>query len=83
MCIFKKYKDIFGKPNNGAHSFRIFDFAIIDIFMTFIGAYYISNYYKVNVWLIFILFFLLGQILHILFCVQTKFISLFCKDCLN
>jgi hypothetical protein len=77
MCIFAKYKDIFGKPNQGVHSVRLFDFAVIDIIMTFIGAYFISKYYKKNVWLIFILLFICGQIFHALFCVQTKFISLF------
>jgi hypothetical protein len=83
MCIFAKYKDIFGLPNEGVHSIRLFDFAIIDVIMTFIGAYFISQYYKKNIWLIFILLFIYGQILHALFCVKTKFISLFCKDCLN
>jgi len=80
MCIFAKYKDIFGKSNEGVHSIRLFDFAIIDVIMTFIGAYFISQYYKKNVWLIFILLFIYGQIFHVLFCVKTKFISLFCAD---
>jgi hypothetical protein len=77
MCIFAKYKDIFGKPKEGVHSIRLFDFAIIDIIMTFVGAYFISKYYKINIWLIFTLLFIYGQILHALFCVETKFISLF------
>lgn len=77
MCIFAKYKDIFGKPRESVHSIRIFDFAIIDIIMTFIGAYFISKYYKINIWLTFTLLFIYGQILHALFCVKTKFISLF------
>jgi hypothetical protein len=77
MCIFAKHKDIFGKPNEGVHSVRLFDFAVIDVIMTFIGAYFISQYYKKNVWLIFLLSFICGQIFHALFCVKTKFISLF------
>jgi hypothetical protein len=77
MCIFAKHKDIFGKPNQGVHSVRVFDYAAIDVIMTFIGAYFISQYYKKNVWIIFILLFIFGQILHALFCVKTKFISLF------
>ena len=83
MCIFAIHKDIFGKPNEGVHSYRLLDFAIIDVIMTFVGAFFISQYYNKNVWLIFILLFIYGQILHALFCVKTKFISLFCKDCLN
>ena len=77
MCIFAEHKDIFGKPNEGVHSVRVFDYAAIDVIMTFIGAYFISQYYKKNVWIIFILLFIFGQILHALFCVKTKFISLF------
>lgn len=83
MCIFAKYRDIFGKVNEGVHSIRLFNFAIIDFIMTFIGAYFVAKYYKINVWSMFVLFFIYGEILHVLFCVETKFISLFCKDCLN
>jgi hypothetical protein len=83
MCIFAKYKDIFGKSNEGVHSIRLFDFAIVDIIMTFVGAYFISQYLKKDIWLIFILLFIYGQILHALFCVKTKFISLFCSNCLD
>ena len=83
MCIFAKYKDIFGKSNEGVHSIRLFDFAIVDIIMTFVGAYFISQYFKKNIFLIFILLFIYGQILHALFCVKTKFISLFCPNCLD
>jgi hypothetical protein len=83
MCIFSKYKDIFGKSNESVHSIRLLDFAFIDVIMTFIGAYYISKYYNNNIWTMFTLLFIYGEILHLLFCVETKFISLFCKDCLN
>ena len=70
MCIFSEYKDIFGVSREGIHSIRVFDFAIIDIIMTFIGAFIISYFFKFNL-------ILLGQILHMLFCVETKFVSLF------
>ena len=33
-CPFAKYSDIFGKPNTGFHSSRIFDIAINDLFGT-------------------------------------------------
>jgi hypothetical protein len=76
MCVFKKYQNIFGEPNTGVHSIRLFDFAIVDIIMTFIGAFFISIYINVNLWLLFIFIFLLGQIFHILFCVKTKFLTI-------
>ena len=39
-----KYKDIFGAPNTGAHRYRIFNIAIVDVLVTLIGAYVISLY---------------------------------------
>jgi hypothetical protein len=77
MCIFSQYKDILGVSREGVHSIRVFDYAIIDIIMTIIGAVIISYFFKINVILIFIYLFILGQILHILFCVETKFVSVF------
>ena len=37
-----QYKNIFGLVGEGAHSFRIFDIAIVDVIMTFIVAYIIN-----------------------------------------
>jgi len=36
MCIFAKYKDIFGKPGTGAHSYRILNIAVVVVFLTVI-----------------------------------------------
>jgi hypothetical protein len=79
MCIFAKYKNIFGEPRKGVHSYRLFDFAIIDILLTIIpvcivGLYYNYDFKKITI-LILILFFI-GEILHLLFCVNTKFIEI-------
>ena len=38
-------QDLFGSPRTGIHSYRLFDFAIIDVLLTFIFAYFISNSY--------------------------------------
>ena len=72
-----QYKDILGVPREGIHSIRVFDYAIIDIIMTFVGAVIISYFYKINLIFMFLYLFILGQYLHILFCVETKFISTF------
>lgn len=77
MCIFSQYKDILGVPREGIHAIRVFDYAIIDIIMTFIGAVIISYFYKINLIFMFLYLFILGQYLHILFCVETKFVSTF------
>ncbi len=65
------YKHIFGKPAEGAHSYRIFNIAIIDVICTIIGAYFISNYWKIDIKEVLIVLFLLGIIIHRLFCVET------------
>lgn len=67
-----KYKDIFGKPNEGGHKYRIFDFAIIDIVMTLLVGYIIHKQTKCNLYLIWIVLFILGIIMHEMFCVKTK-----------
>lgn len=71
ICPFKAYSEIFGKPKEGVHSYRILDLAIVDIIMTIIGAIIISLLFKINFFLILIFLFLLGIVLHRLFCVNT------------
>ena len=65
------YKFIFGKPNEGAHSYRIFNISIVDTVCTIISAYLISIYYNIEFKEITIVIFLLGIIIHRLFCVKT------------
>jgi hypothetical protein len=66
-----KYKDIFGKPNQGAHSYRIFNIAIVDVILTILAAYLLSIFteYKFIYTLMFM--FILGIISHRIFCVRT------------
>jgi hypothetical protein len=71
-CPFKEYSTIFGKPNEGIHSYRIFDLAIMDIIFTIIGVFIISIIFKLNFLRTLIITFILGIILHRLFCVNTK-----------
>ena len=77
MCIFAQYKDILGVPREGIHSIRVYDFAIVDFIMTFVGACIIAYFFKMNVFLVFLYLFILGEYLHILLCVDTKFLSIF------
>ena len=65
------YKYIFGKPKEEVHSYRIFDIAIVDVICTIIGGYFISNYYNKDIKEVLIVLFLLGIIVHRLFCVET------------
>jgi uncharacterized membrane protein len=66
-----KYKDILGVPGKGIHSYRIFGIAIADVIMTIIGAKILSIIFKWKFMYTLIGFFLLGIVLHKLFCVNT------------
>jgi len=66
-----KYKNLFGIPKQGIHSWRIFDMAMADILQTLLGAALISYVFKLPLFYCVIGLFLLGIILHRLFCVKT------------
>lgn len=66
-----KYKDILGKPGKGAHSYRIFNIAIVDVLLTILLAYIISFFAKTNFMYTLIIVFILGIISHRIFCVRT------------
>lgn len=70
-CPFKDYSDIFGKPNEGAHSYRFLNLAIIDVILTIIGSFIIAKLFNLNFLLVLLIIFILGIILHRLFCVNT------------
>ena len=65
------YKYIFGKPKEGVHQYRIFDIAIVDFLSTIAGAYLIAKFTNQDFKLVLFILFLLGIIVHHLFCVQT------------
>ena len=72
-----KYSTLFGEPNKGIHSSRFYignqSFALVDTIATVIGAYFLQKYYFIEYpfWKVLIGLFLLGIILHKLFCVRT------------
>jgi len=66
-----KYKDIFGKPKTGIHSYRIFNIAIADLLLTILLAIILSYMLKYSFIITLIILLLLGIILHRLFCVHT------------
>jgi len=66
-----KYKNALGVPGKGIHSYRLGGIAIADVIMTIIGAFIIS---LISGWkFIYTLLglFILGIIIHKLFCVNT------------
>ena len=67
-----KYKNILGKPNEGVHSYRIFGIAIVDTLLTVCIAIIIKLLSpKYNFFLILLILFITGIIMHRLFCVET------------
>jgi hypothetical protein len=75
-----KYKDIFGKPGEGAHSYRLFNIAIVDVLLTIIMAYIISIIFNKSFIITTIVLILLGIISHRLFCVRTTIDKLLFSD---
>ena len=76
-----KYKNILGKVNKGVHSYRLFNIAIVDVILTILGAFIIHLFTPTyNFYLILLLFFILGIILHRIFCVKTT-ADFLCNRC--
>ncbi|QKF94732.1 hypothetical protein QKU48_gp1274 [Fadolivirus algeromassiliense] len=71
-----RFKNIFGEPRKGVHSIRLFDFAVIDVILTILLALIISYAFKIGFLFTFFILFLIAQVFHLLFCVQTKFVEL-------
>lgn len=77
LCQYKKYMEsIFGKPKKGIHKYRLFGLAIMDVIMTIIGSFIVKlilEYFDYNYhyFCILLFFFLMGIILHRLFCIRT------------
>ena len=66
-----KYKNALGVPGKGIHSYRLFGVAIADVIMTIIGALLICFFFKTKFVYTLVLLFVLGIVLHRLFCVRT------------
>ena len=65
------YKNILGKPNEGVHSYRFANIAIVDVIMTIIVALIISVVFAISFWKVLGVSFILGIVLHRFFCVRT------------
>jgi len=66
-----KYKNIFGEPGTGVHSIRLFNIAVVDVIGTIILAVIFSKITKINLLVSMLLMFILGIIVHRIFCVNT------------
>jgi hypothetical protein len=66
-----QYKDILGKVGEGVHSPRFLGVAIVDVLLTILGSYLLSLTFHWNFWITMLCLFILGVILHRIFCVRT------------
>ena len=80
-CPFKKFRDIFGKPNTGIHKIKLGDTSIIDYLATIIGAMIISYYTDIPLVIMTIIILLLGILFHILFGVNTSSLKYLGIEC--
>ncbi len=66
---------MFGKPGQGVHSYRFMNIAVVDVLLTILGAWLIHRYFirqlKLDFWQILVLLFVLGIVMHRLFCVNS------------
>jgi hypothetical protein len=76
--MFCKYSGIFGEPGKGVHSIRLFNFAVVDVVSTIILAI-VTNFIiygtkgtYTSLLVITITWFIIGILLHKLFCVKTN-----------
>ena len=71
--MFCNYSEIFGKVSEGIHSYRLLNVAIIDVIFTIIGAHFLQKYFlkKYTYTEVLLGLFILGIVLHRLFCVRT------------
>lgn len=69
--MFCKYKDIFGKPNEGVHADRLFGFAANDLIGTIIIALVIAYFNKLNYVTTIFITLICVVLIHRLFCVNT------------
>ena len=66
-----EYKDMFGVPKKGIHSYRFMNIAIIDVLQTIVMGYFISYLLGISPYWGILGLFVLGILLHRLFCVRT------------
>lgn len=65
------YNNILGIPKEGLHKYRLFNIAIVDVILTILVALIITYFFNLNFINILLILFIIGIILHKLFCVKT------------
>jgi hypothetical protein len=78
--MFCQYRDVFGQPREGAHSYRLLDVAVVDVLLTVMVGYVLSRILRKPPALVIGVLFVAGVALHRLFCVRTTLDRLLFPD---
>jgi hypothetical protein len=70
------YRFIFGIPGEGFHSARFLGLALNDTSGTILIGIAIAYFFHLSVWKTVFVLFVLGEVLHYLFGVQTAFLTM-------
>jgi hypothetical protein len=65
------FKNLFGAPGTWVHQYRFMDIAIVDVLATLVASFVISKVSGYPLLNVTVFMFLLGIILHRIFCVRT------------
>jgi hypothetical protein len=66
-----RYKDVLGVPREGVHSYRLFNIALADVGLLLLFAWLVKFLASTSYALAVLISFLLGVVLHRVFCVRT------------
>jgi ABC-type enterochelin transport system permease subunit len=65
------YRNLLGVPGEGVHSYRVFNIAIADVLLLVAFAWLVQKVFGISYALSLLISFLIGVILHRVFCVRT------------
>ena len=69
------FANLLGVPGEGVHSLRVGGYAFVDILLTVIAAYFTTHFIKISFLWSLIVWFVLGEIFHVTYGVQTAFLT--------
>jgi hypothetical protein len=71
-----RYKDIAGRPGEGVHSVRFMGIAVFDTVGTILVVWALAKYMKWPFWPSLVVAFILGELAHWYFCVNSAVLSM-------
>jgi hypothetical protein len=69
------FANLLGIPGEGVHATRIGGYAFVDTLLTVIAAYFTTYFIKISLLWSLIIWFILGEVFHVTYGVQTAFLT--------